>query len=369
MLAKLLRLLGIGDESTKAMFNNRKARLQIAVLRATDISRGHHFFQSSRRFLTAGTTNQTWTRKSTMTKLLQRVTNPIYSPLPLLCFAACTIPGSGAPAGQFADAGAEVDAGSELLAIADPPTVGPEVQRPTPQFVASRQVNARFLTFEADAPYWVDDVFGKRGLRSRGVAETETVSELAFGASMLNGASDEFGAYWGTSGHLFYTSWKTGESYDFAEIRDVPLVIADTEYWVYWMDKDACLFRIDKAANKTQKISCAEGTPITLAVTDSVAYWGTQEGGLYRTDLVEGSATERISLGVDGDFSSGIVADVNGVYWSNSESRTILRYNATSHTVDILAKSQPSVLALAQDRYYLYFSTQWDGGIKRVLKV
>ncbi len=305
-----------------------------------------------------------------MIKLLQRLPNPIYFPLPLLCIAACTIPGSGAPAGQFADAdaGAEVDAESELLVLPDPSTVGPEVQRPTPQFVASRQVNARFLTFEADAPYWVDDVFDKRGLRSRGVAETETVSDLEFEASMLNGTSDAFGAYWGASGHLYYTSWKTGESYDFAEIRDVPLVIADTEYWVYWMDRDGCLFRIDKAGNKTQKISCDKGTPITLAVTDSVAYWGTKEGGLYRSDLVENSVPDRISLGVDGDFSSGIVADVNGVYWSNSESRTILRYSATTHAVDILAKSQPSVLALAQDRYYLYFSTQWDGGIKRVLK-
>ncbi|MBL4634381.1 MAG: hypothetical protein JKY56_10945 [Kofleriaceae bacterium] len=199
---------------------------------------------------------------------------------------------------------------------------------------------------------------------------------------MLNGTSDAVGSYWGTSGHLFHTSWKTGESYDFAEIGEVPQVIADTEYWVYWMNRDGCLFRIDKAGNKSQGIACAKGKPISLAVTNSVAYWGTDDGAVYRSALHEDSTSEQIAQGVNGNLSSGppldasrrnssaaLVADENGVYWYSGETRTILRYSATTDTVDILATSQPSLLALAQDRYYLYFSTQWDGGIKRVLKV
>lgn len=288
-------------------------------------------------------------------------------PAALVCGAACTVPSSGGPMGQAADAAPEVDAAE--LQFSTPPkpgVVGPSHSRPVPMYVSTRQADPRFLALAQDTPFWVDDSFGSRGLRTKGSGEHETLSDMAFEGMVVASASNESGVYWASSdSNLYFNSWKEGRSIEIARFDTLPVKIAITDKSLYWLSASGCLARLSPDDRTSETLACAPGVPEHLAVTDSAAFWTTDEGFLFQLEFAPERSAEVIAKG---KFISGIVADTNGVYWYDGNTRELMRFHRNDGEVNSLLGPQRSMVTMTQDRFYLYFTTPTDGGVKRVLK-
>ncbi|MCP4447747.1 MAG: hypothetical protein GY811_20780 [Myxococcales bacterium] len=239
---------------------------------------------------------------------------------------------------------------------------------PQPAVFAQDQVNPSNLIVSGDSIYWVESARNSVKLKWLHVDGGETFHATGLNSLPFSTAADDAGLYFAASSEqniVFAPHLGLDAEPLHASVTD-PLAIALTEDYAYWTAANGCLFQGAKEGGPAVILGCAPDAATSLALVNGVAYMATTEGALYRAELEEGGAFDKIAS--DEDFGNGLVADASGVYWVDSANRQVRRYRHTSGVVSVLAGSQFSPIAVAQDRFYLYFSTQGDGAVKRILK-
>lgn len=272
--------------------------------------------------------------------------------------------------------GPDSDNGTFPPEVADPGGVVPPPivvdptndPQPAPATFAAGQVDASNLTVTGDSIYWVEFIKGEATLKWMHVDGGEHFEVGRLESLPFSTTADENGLFFAsqTDNNIVFAPHLGLESELLHFTKSEPLAIQLTDNYAYWTAIDGCLYRGAKEGGVVEGVSCGTGAPVSLAIADGYAYWSTIEGNLYSSPLDAVGAADKLASGQD--FSSGIVADQSGVYWVDEASREVRRYGNTTRTVTALAESQYSPAGLAQDRFYLYFSTQGDGSIKRVLK-
>jgi hypothetical protein len=249
--------------------------------------------------------------------------------------------------------------------IAVDPTREPN---PAPAVFADNQIAASNLTITSESIYWVEFNKGEATLKWMSVDGGENFSVGRLESLPFSTSADENGLYFAaqTDNNIVFAPHLGLQSELLHFSKAEPLAIQLTDDYAYWTAIDGCLYRGAKEGGAVDGVACGTGAPVSLAIADGVAYWSTVEGNLYSSALDTVGAADKLAS--DQDFSAGIVADQSGVYWIDELNRSVRRYSHASRTVTSLAESQYSPAGLSQDRFYLYFSTQGDGSIKRVLK-
>ena len=150
---------------------------------------------------------------------------------------------------------------------------------------------------------------------------------------------------------------------------DAPLaLIATTEdKQLYYGTGDGCVRRIGWNGAGDVELSCGEAGEgvIWLNLTDGVLHWATDAGNLWRAPAEGGVAQLRAK---DESFDSDLLVDSKRVYWTNSSLRGIRSIEHDEDTVEFVARAQYQPSNLVQDRFYLYYSTDADNTVKRVIK-
>lgn len=179
-----------------------------------------------------------------------------------------------------------------------------------------------------------------------------------------------------TRDYVFWTAPETGRIYrldlsggDAVIVYDKgqPLaMVATAEKELYFGDSDGCVRRVSWGGGKADEISCGAAEAVVwLAVSDGLVHWATDGGNLYRAEAAGGPAELRAS----GEyFDSELLVDAKRVYWTNQSLRAIrsIRHDETEVRDVAIAQYQPS--NLTQDRWYLYYATDADNTVKRVIK-
>lgn len=177
-----------------------------------------------------------------------------------------------------------------------------------------------------------------------------------------------------TSAYVFWTAPTTGRIYRLsleggpaAIVHEggAPLaLVATAEKELYFGDEDGCVRRVSWGGGSADEIACgAEESVIWLALSDGVVHWATDGGNLYRAPATGGDAELRAS---DEYFGSDLLVDAKRVYWTNTRAIRSLRHDEAEPRDVAIQQYQPS--NLAQDRFYLYYATDTDNAVKRVIK-
>jgi sugar lactone lactonase YvrE len=240
--------------------------------------------------------------------------------------------------------------------------------QPAPAVFAANQVDASNLTITDESIYWVEFIKGEATLKWMHVDGGEHFEVGRLESLPFSTTFDENGLYFSsqTDNNIVFAPHLGLESELLHFTKSEPLAIQVTDNYAYWTAIDGCLYRGAKEGGVVEGVACGTGAPVSLAIADGTAFWSTVEGNLYSTALDAQGAADELASGQD--FSAGIVADQSGVYWVDESNREVRRYSHATRTVSAIAESQYSPVGLAQDRFYLYFSTQGDGSVKRLLK-
>ncbi|HUS66724.1 MAG TPA: hypothetical protein VMZ28_19440 [Kofleriaceae bacterium] len=169
-----------------------------------------------------------------------------------------------------------------------------------------------------------------------------------------------------SNGRIFRLSLDGGPAVMIHEGGAPLAMVAGVEKELYFGDEDGCIRRISWGGGTADEISCgAEEAVIWLALSDGVLHWATDGGNLYRAPATGGGAELRAT---DEYFDSELLVDAKRVYWSNPSQRAIrsIRHDETEVRNVAIAQYQPS--NLTQDRWYLYYATDADNSVKRVIK-
>ncbi len=265
--------------------------------------------------------------------------------------------------GQVAQPGGEAP---PPVIVVDP--TDDTVDTPQPAVFAQDQVNPSNLTVLGDSLYWVESESGSVKLKWMHADGGENFFAAELNSLPFSTAADDAGLYFAASSEqniVFAPHIGLDAEPLHASITD-PLAIALTEDHAYWTAANGCLFQGAKEGGPAVELGCAPAAAASLSLVDDTAYLATVDGALYRAELTQGGAFDKIAS--DEDFGRGLVADASGVYWVDASNRRVRRYRHASGELDTLARSQFAPVAVTQDRFYLYFSSQGDGSIKRVLK-
>ena len=239
---------------------------------------------------------------------------------------------------------------------------------PAPAVFAAKQVNPSNLIVTDESLYWVQFANNEVTLNWMHVDGGDPVTVGTLESLPFSSVADEAGIYFAATSEqniVFAPHLGLQAQPLHASITD-PLAVQVTEDYTYWTAANGCLFRGAKEGGDAQEVACGTGAPVSLSLAGDNAYWTTTDGSLFRTSLEPSGAADKL-LG-DEDFSAGIVADESGVYWADAQRREVLSFSFDTGAFEVLASSQYAPAGVTQDRFYLYFTTQGDGGIKRVLK-
>ncbi len=253
--------------------------------------------------------------------------------------------------------------------VPPPIVIEPENEpQPAPAVFATDQIDASNLTITDESIYWVEFIKGEATLKWMSADGGEFFSVGRLESLPFSTTFDENGLFFAsqTDNNIVFAPHLGLQSELLHFTKSQPLAIAVTENYAYWTALDGCLYRGAKEGGVVEGVACGTGAPVSLAIADGAAYWSTVEGDLYSTALKAQGAADLLASGQN--FSAGIVADQSGVYWVDESKREVRRYSHDARAVTALAESQYSPVGLSQDRFYLYFSTQGDGSIKRLLK-
>lgn len=254
--------------------------------------------------------------------------------------------------------------------IVPPPiVVDPEnTPRPEPTVYAADQLAASNLTITEESIYWTEFNKGETTLRWMHIDGGESFEVGRLESLPFSSVADENGIFFAaqTDNNIVFAPHLGLQSELLHFTKTQPLAIQLTADHAYWTALDGCLYRGAKEGGPVESVACGTGAPVSLALADGNAYWSTVEGALFGTTLEPQGFADKLAS--DQDFSSGIVADQTGVYWVDPTNREVRRYRHSTRDVSAIAASQYSPAGVSQDRFYLYFSTQGDGSVKRVLK-
>jgi hypothetical protein len=250
-----------------------------------------------------------------------------------------------------------------------PIVVDPEVTPiPEPTVFTSNQVAASNLTITDESIYWVEFIKGETILNWMHIDGGEAFDVGRLESQPFSSVADDTGIYFAaqTDNNIVFAPHLGLQPELLHFTKAQPLAIQLTADYAYYTALDGCLYRGAKEGSPAESVACGTGAPVNLALADGRAYWTNIEGDLFATSLEPQGAADKLAEGQD--FSSGIVADQSGVYWVDSTNREVRRYHHNSRSIIALAESQYSPAGVSQDRFYLYFTTQGDGSVKRVLK-
>ena len=179
-----------------------------------------------------------------------------------------------------------------------------------------------------------------------------------------------------TRDHAFWTSpqsgrvWRlalTGGPADIIHEGGAPLaLVATAEKELFFGDEDGCVRRLSWGGGDATEIACgAEESILWIAAHDDVVHWATDGGNLYRVAAAGGDAELRAA----GErFDSDLLVDSKRVYWTNASRRAIRSIEHDEAAVEDVAVAQYQPSNVTQDRFFLYYATDADDSIKRVIK-
>jgi len=238
-----------------------------------------------------------------------------------------------------------------------------------PELLVAGEPTARSMRMVGDRLYWVEDggpVFFLSWVRPGGGPVFVTAKMEDYPYSL---AIDEGSAYWSVpeKGRLYRVGLEGGDSEILWDDSDnVPLAVTVDETELYFTTADGCVRSVNLKSADLAEVTCADGTPTSMALHKSDVWWSIAEGGLFRADKFGGEATKWVS---GESFDSEIIVDDSQVYWLNAQSRSVLGVGTeTPGSIRALAKFQYAPTGITQDRFYIYFTTQSDDSVKRVYK-
>ncbi len=266
-------------------------------------------------------------------------------------------------------AGAEVavpGAGQEPPPIIVDPGF-PDAELPHPSVFAKGLFSPRSLLVEGDSIYWTESLADEVFLSSMHTDGGANHVVAKFVSSPFAMVTDEFGVYWSApaEGSVGFASHRDHALHTLHE-SDAPLALAITADDAIWTDAAGCLVRapLDGKAGKT--VGCTDDTSSTLVLAGNDAYFATTAGALFRASLGVDATVEKLATGHS--FSARIIADDQALYWLDAQRRGLMKYSFASEQISVMAQGQYAPIDIAQDRFYLYFTTQGDGEVKRLLK-
>lgn len=182
-------------------------------------------------------------------------------------------------------------------------------------------------------------------------------------------------AYVMTTDHVFWTSPQSGRLYrlsldggpaDVLVDKGAPLALVALDKQLWFGDEDGCVRRVSQFGGKVDEIACgAADSIIWLTVASGVVHWATDGGDLYRAPAEGGEAELRAT----GEyFDSDLLVDARRVYWTSAARRAIRSLRHDDVEVQDVARAQYQPSNLTMDRFYLYYATDSDDSIKRVIK-
>lgn len=244
----------------------------------------------------------------------------------------------------------------------------PELDLPEPTVFAEDLDQPSNLTVFDDSIYWVELESNDVVLKWMHIDGGENFIGAKLESLPFATAADDAGVYFASASEesVVFAPHIGLDTSSLHESVSAPLALALTEDYAFWTAANGCLFRGAKEGGPAATLGCADDAATSLSLVEGHAYVSTASGALYRADTEPGGAFEKILSGED--FGGGFVADTNGVYWADAAKRRVNHFSFASDVVSPLASSQFGTAAVAQDRFYLYFSSQGDGSIKRVLK-
>ena len=239
---------------------------------------------------------------------------------------------------------------------------------PVPAVFAAKQANPSNLIVTDESLYWVQFANNEVTLNWMHVDGGDPVTVGTLDSLPFSSVADDAGIYFAASSeqNIVFAPHLGLEARPLHASTTDPLAVQVTDDFAYWTAADGCVFRGAIEGGDAQELACGLGAPVSLSLVDGSAYWTTTDGALYRTSLEPSGAVDKLLS--DEDFSAGIVADESGVYWADAQRREVLSFSFDTGAYEVLASSQYEPAGVTQDRFYLYFTTQGDGGIKRVLK-
>ncbi len=258
------------------------------------------------------------------------------------------------------------DAPVPPIIVVDPDS--PTADLPLPAVFAEDLDNPANLTVFDDSIYWVEILGDDPVLKWLHIDGGENFIAAKLESLPFSTVADEAGLYLAAASEeriVFAPHLGLNVAPLHASITS-PLALALTEDYAFWTAANGCLFRGAKEGGTAATLGCADAAATSLALVEGHAYLATVDGALYRADMEPGGAFDKILSGQD--FGNGFVADGSGVYWADPANRRVNHFSFASAAVSTLAGAQFGPAAVAQDRFYLYFSSQGDGAIKRVLK-
>jgi hypothetical protein len=245
-------------------------------------------------------------------------------------------------------------------------TVYPRIERPRMLFHGSAQAEA-FRADDEDRLVWLeyDQAILLKVARPHG-GQSWVVGKLVE-RPMAFVMTREL-VFW-TAPHVgrIYSLSLTGGDAEIIHEGGRPLaLVATPEREILFGDADGCVRRVPWGGGKDEEIACgAEEDVLWLATADGVVHWATDGGNLYRAPVTGGPADLRASAE---SFDSELLVDANRVYWTNSSRRAIRSIRHEETTVRNVAIGQYQASNLTQDRWYLYYATDGDDSLKRVIK-
>lgn len=109
--------------------------------------------------------------------------------------------------------------------------------------------------------------------------------------------------------------------------------------------------------------------PVTLAVDDTDAFYGCQDGTLRAAAKIGGGASRTLfRRDVSGGSISGLALDANNVYFTSTSDGTVNRVSKQGGIVTALASGEGNVGPIAVDSTTVYFATQQVVGAKSAVK-
>lgn len=244
----------------------------------------------------------------------------------------------------------------------------PTDERPLPSVFAENQLNPSNLSVVGDAMYWIEEVEGDAHLTHMDIDGGANERVAMFESLPFSSAVDEFGIYLAApaEGRVLFVAHNELAVYTLHEASTQPLAVALTEDDAVWTDTSGCLVRGPKDGRQGKTLGCANESAITLAIVGEDAYFATVGGSLFHAGLGNDGTFEKVFSGQE--FGANIVADQSGIYWLDATKRSVMRYRFESQKIFALAEFQYSPAGIAQDSLYVYYSSQGDGAVKRVLK-
>ncbi len=239
---------------------------------------------------------------------------------------------------------------------------------PAPALFADKLVNPSNLIVTNESIYWVEFANNQATLDWMHIDGGEVFAVGTLSSLPFSSVADDAGIYFAASSeqNIVFAPHLGLSARPLLSSTTNPLAIQVTDDFAFWTAADGCLYRGAKEGGDAQRVACGDGAPVTLSIADGRAYWTTTDGALFGSSLEANSVADKLLA--DENFGEGVIADESGFYWADAQKRQIRSFSFVDGAFDVLASSQYEPVGVTQDRFYLYFTTQGDGGIKRVLK-